>query len=47
MNLWKQLEEDKSASVKHGTDKIDESASMIRQMLTQIERKAEDDMLQR
>lgn len=33
MNLWRQMDEDKSANMRHGTDKVDESASMIRNVL--------------
>jgi len=34
MNLWKQIDEDKSANAKYGLDKTDDSTSMIRTLLT-------------
>ena len=47
MSLWKQLEEDKSKETRLGVDRTDDGAQLIRNVLAQIERKTEEEALQR
>jgi hypothetical protein len=43
LSLWKQMEEDKQKEVRFGVDRTDDSANLIKNVLTQIERKTEED----